>query len=215
MAEVLSRMIKAVASKDLISGFKVCDSVPPTSILLFADDTLIFCAANEDQIQNVKATLVCFAAVSGLKINFFKSELIGMRVEDALLTHYADILGCKVGHLSSSYLELLLCPGSVNKSMWNPIVEGVENRLALWKANYLSIGGRLALIKSVLSNLLLYFMSLFKCPISVINRIEKLKRDFLWHWRSNGKEFHLVDWASVCKPKLEGGLGIRSFREMN
>ena len=37
----------------------------------------------------------------------------------------------------------------------------------------------------------------------------------LWHGRSSGKKFHLVDWASVCKPKLEGGLGIRPLREMN
>eukprot|EP00268_Persea_americana_P012101 TRINITY_DN15081_c1_g5_i2.p1 TRINITY_DN15081_c1_g5~~TRINITY_DN15081_c1_g5_i2.p1 ORF type:complete len:110 (-),score=15.04 TRINITY_DN15081_c1_g5_i2:571-900(-) len=58
-------------------------------------------------------------------------------------------------------------------------------------------------------------MSLFKCPISVFNRIEKLQRDFLWHGRSSRKKFHLVDWASVCKPKSEGGLGIRPLRETN
>ena len=88
-------------------------------------------------------------------------------------------------------------------------------QVTLWKANYLSVGGRLALIKSVLSNLPVYFISLFKCPISVINHIEKLQRDFLWQGRSGGKKFHLVDWASVCKPKQEGGLGIRPLREMN
>eukprot|EP00268_Persea_americana_P038868 TRINITY_DN38524_c0_g1_i1.p1 TRINITY_DN38524_c0_g1~~TRINITY_DN38524_c0_g1_i1.p1 ORF type:complete len:155 (+),score=21.32 TRINITY_DN38524_c0_g1_i1:451-915(+) len=103
VAKAVSRMIMAVASEDLISGFKVCDSIPPTSLLHFADDTLIFCAANEDRIQNVKATLLCFEAMSGLKINFFKSELIGIRVGEALLTHYVDILGCKVGHLPSYF----------------------------------------------------------------------------------------------------------------
>ena len=40
------------------------------------------CEANEDQIKNVKAILFCFESVSGLKINFFKSELIGIRVEE-------------------------------------------------------------------------------------------------------------------------------------
>ena len=61
------------------------------------DDTLIFCDANEDQIRNVKAILICFEAVSGLEINFFKSELIGIRVEESLIRKFAKILGCKVG----------------------------------------------------------------------------------------------------------------------
>lgn len=42
--------------------------------LQFTDDTLIFCEAEEDQIKNIKAILPCFKVVSGLKINFLKSE---------------------------------------------------------------------------------------------------------------------------------------------
>lgn len=78
-----------MVSAYLIKGFKVFVSAPPISILQFAIDTLIFCEANEEQIKNVKATLLCFEVVSGsgLKINFFKSELIGIRVDEALLLH--------------------------------------------------------------------------------------------------------------------------------
>ena len=86
-------------------------------------------------------------------------------------------------------------------------MERVDNKLALWKANYLSIEGNVTLIKSVLSNLPVYFIYILKCLVSVVKRIEKLQRDFLWHGRNNVKKFHLVDWASICKPKLEGGLG--------
>lgn len=78
-----------------------------------------------------------------------------------------------------------------------------------------SIGGSLALIKSVLSNVPVYFMTLFKCLVSVVNRIENVQRDFLWRGGSSEKNFHLVDWASVCKPKLEGGLGIIPLKVMN
>lgn len=70
----MSRMVKAVVSADLIRGFKVCESALPISLLQFADDMLIFCEDNEDQIKNVKATLLCFEAVSNLKIDFFNSE---------------------------------------------------------------------------------------------------------------------------------------------
>ena len=56
---------------------------------------------------------------------------------------------------------------------------------------------------------------MFKCPISVANRIEKLQQDFLWNGRGMENKFHLVDWKSVCKSKFEGGLGLRPVTLMN
>lgn len=40
--------------------------------LQFADDTLIFYEVKEGQVRNMKTTLLCFEAVLGLKVNFFK-----------------------------------------------------------------------------------------------------------------------------------------------
>ena len=61
-----------------------------------------------------------------------------------------------------------------DKTIWNPILEKIERRLAGWKHLYLSKGGRVTLIKSTLSNLPTYFLSLFPIPTAVANRIEKL-----------------------------------------
>ena len=58
-------------------------------------------------------------------------------------------------------------------------MEKFERRLVGWKKLYLSKGGRLSLIKSFLSSLLTYFLSLFTIPTSMANKIEKLRRDFL------------------------------------
>jgi hypothetical protein len=55
----------------------------------------------------------------------------------------------------------------------------MSRRLAPWKRMYLSKGGRIALIKSTLSNLPTYMMSLFPIPASVAKQIEKIQRDFL------------------------------------
>lgn len=118
-------------------------------------------------------------------------------------------MGCKVISLSTSYLGLLLCVGKTSKALLNPVVERLEQRLASWKAKYLSSGSRISLIQSALADLPIYFMSIFKCPASIIKHLEKLRRDFLWQGPSD-KKFHLVGWKSVCKPK-EGGLGFRPF----
>ena len=55
----------------------------------------------------------------------------------------------------------------------------MERRLAGWKMMYLSKGGKITLIKSTLSSLPTFFLSLCPVPVKVANRMEKLQRDFL------------------------------------
>ena len=61
-----------------------------------------------------------------------------------------------------------------DKSIWNPILEKMERRLAGWKRLYLFKGGRVTLIKSTLSNLPTYSLSLFPIPTRAANQIERL-----------------------------------------
>ena len=81
-----------------------------------------------------------------------------------------------------------------------------------WKRLYLSKGGGVTLIKSTLSNLPTYFLSLFSIPAGVVNRIEKLQRNFLWGGFGDEPKIHLVKWAISCAPISSGGLGIRKIR---
>lgn len=123
IGEALSKMISMAAEANLICGFRPTTSAPMVSHLQFADDTLIFCKAIVDQVRDVKAILLFFEAVSGLKVNFFKSELIRVRVEETHSLHLVDIMGCKVGTLPSVYLGLPLCGDLVPKVSWNSVVE--------------------------------------------------------------------------------------------
>jgi len=99
--------------------------------MLFADDTLIFCKASCEHLHNLRCLLFCFEALSGLKINLSKSEIIPIgEVDD--IESLARIIGCRVALLQ--------------------IVEKRNRWLADWKMLYLSKGGRLTLIISTLSN---------------------------------------------------------------
>lgn len=131
-----------------------------------------------DQILNVKAILLCFEAVSGLKVSLFKCELIGCRIDCLSLREFANLLGCKAGSLPTFYLGLPLCLGKVGKPLQNPVIERMEKQLALWKAKYLSFAGHISLLKSALSNLSIHFMLLFKCPSLVVKWIENCKGIF-------------------------------------
>ncbi|RVW17787.1 putative ribonuclease H protein [Vitis vinifera] len=137
-------------------------------------------------------------AASGLRINLAKSEIIPVGEVDEILEMAVE-LGCKVGQLPSTYLGLPL--GAPNKAgyVWDGVEEMMRWKLALWKRQYLSKGGRITLIKSTLASMPLYQLSLFRMPKGVARRLEKLQRDFLWGGGSTERKAHLVSWEKVGK----------------
>lgn len=80
---------------------------------------------------------------------------------------------------------------------------------------YLSKGGRLTLIKSMLSSLPTYFLSLFPIPMVAAKKLGKLQRDFLWDSDDDIHKFHLLNWNIVCSPIRCGGLGLRRLSSFN
>jgi hypothetical protein len=72
-----------------------------------------------------------FEAVSGLKINLFKSEIVPVGDVEGL----AIVLGCQVASLLMKYLGRAPYKAS---TIWNDIIEKMEHRLAGWKMLYLS-----------------------------------------------------------------------------
>ena len=180
--EVFTRMLRAASTTGLMTGFSVGrlnDSSINISHLLFADDTIIFCDNVCEQIVNLRGILIWFKAVSSLRVNLSKSSILPVGQVDNLQL-LAGVLGCSIDSLPSSYLGLPLGAKFKDKSIWEPVVDRFERRLSGWKSKYLSKGGRLTLIKSVLSSLPTYFLSLFPLPTSVANKLESIQRKFLW-----------------------------------
>lgn len=75
----------------------------------------------------------------------------------------ASKLGGKVGELPTTYQGMPLGEKSKSRGIWNRVVEKCEKRLTKWKSRYLSLGGRLTLINSLMDALPSYMMSSFLC----------------------------------------------------
>ncbi|WJZ95777.1 hypothetical protein VitviT2T_014517 [Vitis vinifera] len=215
--EVLSALLRRAVEGGCITGCRIQrgrGQAVSISHLLFADDAIVFCEAKKKDMTFLSWTLCWFEAASGLRINLAKSEIIPVGEVDEILEMAVE-LGCKVGQLPSTYLGLPL--GAPNKAgyVWDGVEERMRWKLALWKRQYLSKGGRITLIKSTLVSMPLYQLSLFRMPKGVARRLEKLQRDFLWGGGSTGRKAHLVSWEKVCVSKEKGGLGLRKIVQLN
>ncbi|RVW55159.1 LINE-1 reverse transcriptase-like [Vitis vinifera] len=153
-------------------------------------------------------------AVKVTHLLFADDTIVFCEAKKEALLHLGWVLFW-VGQLPTVYLGLPLGAPNRAASVWDGVEERMRRRLALWKRQYLSKGGRLTLIKSTLSSIPVYQMSVFRMPKSVARRIEKLQRDFLWGGANGGSKSHLVKWEAVCADKEKGGLGLRKITLLN
>lgn len=60
-----------------------------------------------------------------------------------------------------------------------------------------------------------FWMSAFRLPSSCIQEVERICSAFLWSGVEMNSRKTKISWKEVCRTKQEGGLGIRSLKEMN
>lgn len=164
----------------------------------------------------MKFILYLFEGASGLSINFTKSYLYSTNYGFQPSAISASILNCARDCLPLTYLGVPISGRRPKREDWKKLTSLVRTKLLSWKATYLSLGGRLTLLNSVLSSIPTYWMSVFKLPSWVIKEIDKVRRDFLWKGPDLGsKGFRLVAWDRICRPRSMGGWGILNLHSFN
>jgi hypothetical protein len=150
--------------------------------LLYVDDALILLQSTTQQIAMLKMVFHIFHKLSGLKVNLHKSELLVTADQEGKAQYLAAIVvHCKMSNFSITYLDLPLSDRKLPKESYFNLIHQEEQKLSGWKADLLSIGGRLVLLNSVLTAKPLYYMSAFILPRWVIVKLDKIRRRFLWH----------------------------------
>ena len=89
------------------------------------------------------------------------------------------------------------------------------NKLAGWKAKYLSFSSQAVLIKSIMSAIPNHVMQGAMLPVHVCEKLDKMNWDFLWGSTNERRNMHMVGWSKIVKSKDEGGLGIQEARAKN
>ncbi|XP_050222665.1 uncharacterized protein LOC126672752 [Mercurialis annua] len=127
----------------------------------WVDDTLMFLPNDMSMVINLLRILRCFELVSGLRINYTKSSIIGLNVPDQDMTSAASILNCKIDTLPFTYLGLPLARKHLPVSQYNQILENFT------------------------SHCFMESMCCFTIPSSVLSIIERNLRNFLWSGSSS------------------------------
>src|SRR4051812_20274445 len=130
-------------------------------VLQFADDTLLVGDGSWKHLWAIKAVLKGFEMVSGLGINFNKSKLIGININSRFLDVATSFLSCKREEKVFTFLGIRIGSNPRRVDFWSPLVDNIRRRLNSWKGRWLSFGGRLTLLKSVLGSLPIFTLSFY------------------------------------------------------
>nr|GFB39521.1 RNA-directed DNA polymerase, eukaryota [Tanacetum cinerariifolium] len=94
---------------------------------------------------------------------------------------------------------------------WDDVISKISSRLSKWKLKLLSIGDHLSLLKSVLTSIPPYHISIFKVPIGVLNHLESIRRNFFHGVDGSDRKLVWIGWNMVLTSKKNGGLGVFCF----
>jgi hypothetical protein len=178
------------------------------SVLQYADDTILFMEHDLEKSINMKLILSFFEQLSGLKINYHKSEIYCFGKAKEVEHDYRTIFGCEVGSLPFKYLGIPIHYRRLLNKEWKPVEDRFERKLASWLGKMLSYGDRLVLINSVLTSLPMFLLSFFEIPKGVRKRLDFYRSRFFWQSDDIKKKYRLTKWNIICRPKDQGGLGI-------
>lgn len=117
------------------------------------------------------------------------------------------------GSLPFTYLGASIGSSPSSVKFWDPLLQRLKRKLSGFAANNVSMSGKfILLMQEALDSTLIYWLSLYKLPVSVANNIERLCRQFPWGESSHvPRKIHLIGWDRICKDKQAGGLGLPRY----
>ncbi|GJY59365.1 hypothetical protein Tco_0459257 [Tanacetum coccineum] len=170
---------------------------------------------NPNQSAFIPDALLEFSKASGLLPNMDKSVIFFGSVKENVKQRILHVLPFRIRKLPVKYLGIPLLAKRLGVKECKCLVDKVKNKVLDWKNKFLSYVGRLQLIASILLAIQAYWAVVVKIPKTIVKDIDRVLKKFLWSNNALSKGRSKVAWKIVCKPKCEGGLGLRQLEEWN
>ncbi|CAL8993016.1 unnamed protein product, partial [Prunus brigantina] len=212
--DVLSHLISSECARGSLHGIRLCNGSPTLSLLLFADDTLLFTKASVVNCSRMTHILDAYCAASGQLINLDKSNMyFSPNTPDHIKRSVCSVLKIKEADNPGKYLGLPSVWGSSKKEALGYIKERILKLIHGWSNKELSHAGKEVLIKAVATAIPAYPMTCFKLPITLCNEINMVMSSLWWGDNASGRKIHWKKWAGLGEAKSCGGLGFCDLAE--
>ena len=214
--EVLSRLLNRAMEDRRLEAFRLGRAVEFPSHLLYADDIIVFCKATISNAKCVFRILSDYADLSGQSFNPSKSRVyFSSSIDTGLKGLIFRELGILASDLPFTYLGVTLLRGVPRVRHLRGIADAVIVKQGRWKGRTLSLAGRVCLVESVIKGAFVHSMMVYMWPKELIRMLDMSMRNFIWTGDIGRRGSVPVNWARCCRPKCEGGLGIKSMEVMN
>ncbi|XP_056698113.1 uncharacterized protein [Spinacia oleracea] len=112
--------------------------------------------------------------------------------------------------LPFKYLGVPIFSKKITTAQCGVLVEKMTARIKVWSTRNLSYTARMQLINYVLISFHMYWSQIYILPRSVLQKIVKICRAFLWSGHSYSTKTSNIKWNKVCCEKQAGGLGFKN-----
>ncbi|CAO2192714.1 unnamed protein product [Urochloa humidicola] len=216
VADGLSKVLQHASTEGHIQGLRVCRRAPEVTHLLFADDSLLFFRAVEEQAERVKEALQKFCRGTGQLINFDKcSIMFNEKQEEERIASVKHQLNVHRVSFEAKYLGLPTPEGRMKADRFQAITERLMQRCNAWEEKFLSSAAKEVLIKSVAQAIPVYVMGVFKLSGQLHESLTRCIRRFWWGEKEGRRRTHWISWEKFTKSKGQGGLGFRDLALFN
>ncbi|GKB41505.1 RNA-directed DNA polymerase, eukaryota, reverse transcriptase zinc-binding domain protein [Tanacetum coccineum] len=183
--------------------------------ICFADDLLVFFHGDTNSVSLIKNSVDEFGSCSGLLPNFNKSIVFFGSISEEDQQELLNILPFGKGKLPMKYLGVPLISKRLGVNDCKILIDKVKTKINHRRNKFLTYAGKLQLIASVLESIQSYWCCVFLLPKTVVNDINRIMKNFLWSQSDESKGKAKVAWKAICKPKREGGLGLKDLMIWN
>ncbi|KAG8374339.1 hypothetical protein BUALT_Bualt11G0121400 [Buddleja alternifolia] len=183
---------------------------------MYADDLLIFGRASLDNATTILSCIEKYEEWSGQITNKDKSTIhFSKNINRRARHEICNLIHFRECNHNQKHLGLPFCKPATKIADYNELLDRVGRKLSGWKTKCLAQVGRNVLVKGVAQSIPIYFLSLYKIPKAVCDRLDRQMRNFWWGDRDDKRHIRLTSWNLICSPKEFGSLGLRRTHDMN
>ena len=204
---------KNVRGDKNIKGISIPGAPESVKIRQYADDTTLFLRDLIDY-REILAKIKTFAEASGLKLNKMKSN--AMFISDPSqnnTVHNGIKFVNKLKILGITFSNE--CSAQLLNENYDGKIDKLEKVCALWSKRYLTILGKITILKSYGISIFIHLMQSIGINRYYLEKINQIFFRFIWKKKfSNKKAAERVKRSTICTNKELGGLNMIDISTM-